>query len=154
MNRAAAACPLSLPSAAARAHRFTTLPTLLWLHAPLYINFDYALHLVCLFGVACSTAAAVLAVRTPAGGTALLWAFTWVLYISLFSVGQTFLSFQWDILLLEARGCSPCWRLHSQPIIISKQPAADCEDYSLMMWTIDQYSFSPPATSTTARSAS
>ena len=28
----------------------------------------------------------------------------WLLYISLYTVGQTFLHFQWDILLLETGG--------------------------------------------------
>jgi hypothetical protein len=31
----------------------------------------------------------------------LISAATWLLYLSLYAVGQTFLSFQWDILLLE-----------------------------------------------------
>lgn len=87
--------------------RFAALPTVLWLHGPLYIGFDYAMHFVCMLGIACSTAAATLSFRTAAGGTALLWALLWVLYMSLFVVGQTFLSFQWDTLLLEARGAPP-----------------------------------------------
>jgi hypothetical protein len=35
-------------------------------------------------------------------GSAPLFAASWLLYLSLFLPGQTFLSFQWDILLLEA----------------------------------------------------
>lgn len=78
----------------------------MWLHGPLYISFDFSLHFVCMLGIACSTAALALATRTAAGGTALLWGLLWALYLSLVSLGQTFLSFQWDILLLEARAGS------------------------------------------------
>ena len=41
---------------------------------------------------------------TRAGGTCILFVVMWLLYLNLFLVGQTFLSFQWDILLLEAGG--------------------------------------------------
>ena len=60
------------------------------------------LEAVALAGVVVSAANAALALRSPYGGSAALLAFTWVLYKSLYAVGQTFLSFQWDILLLEA----------------------------------------------------
>ncbi len=33
---------------------------------------------------------------------AAIFSILWILYLSLFHVGQTFSSFQWDILLLEA----------------------------------------------------
>ncbi|NIW80965.1 MAG: lipase maturation factor family protein, partial [Calditrichae bacterium] len=32
----------------------------------------------------------------------ILWILLWILYLSLVKAGQIFLSFQWDILLLEA----------------------------------------------------
>jgi hypothetical protein len=35
-----------------------------------------------------------------------MFALLWFLYFSLYQVGQTFLGFQWDILLLEAGGCA------------------------------------------------
>ena len=42
------------------------------------------------------------ACRPRGAGASWLWISTFGLYLSLFVVGQTFLSFQWDILLLEA----------------------------------------------------
>jgi predicted DCC family thiol-disulfide oxidoreductase YuxK len=71
--------------------RFYLLPTVFWVNAS-----DVALHLVCALGVVCSLA--VLAGFVPAAG--LLGA--WVAYLSLLGVGQDFLRFQWDSLLLEA----------------------------------------------------
>jgi lipase maturation factor 1 len=66
------------------------LPTLFWLNSS-----DTALHVVCGAGVAFSLA--LIAGLLPAVG--LIGAF--VCYLSLTIAGQTFLSFQWDILLLE-----------------------------------------------------
>jgi predicted DCC family thiol-disulfide oxidoreductase YuxK len=73
------------------AARFWYLPTVLWLNAS-----DLALHLVCAAGVV----AALLAVVgvAPAGALACAW----LGYLSLATVGQDFLRFQWDGLLLEA----------------------------------------------------
>lgn len=72
-----------------RAYRL--LPTLFWLGAG-----DTALRLVAWGG-------AVLAAVALAGpATAPVFALLWVLYLSLTAVGQEFLSFQWDALLLEA----------------------------------------------------
>ena len=66
------------------------LPTLLWLDAS-----DLTLHLLCFAGAVSS--AVVIAGR--ASSTLLF--FIWLLYLSLVHGGQTFLSFQWDTLLLE-----------------------------------------------------
>jgi lipase maturation factor 1 len=71
--------------------RYGKLPTLGWL-----ANGDAALHAYCLLGVLCSLLA--LAGRVPA--TALFGC--WLVYLSLVGLGQDFLSFQWDALLLEA----------------------------------------------------
>ncbi|MGH9363742.1 MAG: lipase maturation factor family protein, partial [Thermoanaerobaculia bacterium] len=70
--------------------RFWLLPTLCWLGAG-----DGFLYLLCGAG----TAAALCAVRgfAPAAALFLCWAF----YLSLSTVGQVFLEFQWDVLLLE-----------------------------------------------------
>jgi hypothetical protein len=71
------------------AHR--QLPTLFWLSSG-----AAALHLVCGAGVVLS----VLAI----GGVAPLLCFVllWALYLSIVQAGQDFMSFQWDVLLLEA----------------------------------------------------
>jgi lipase maturation factor 1 len=67
------------------------LPTVFWLDAS-----DRSLHLVCWSGIV--LAAALAAGLLPGLCTILLW----VLYLSLVVVGQVFLGFQWDALLLEA----------------------------------------------------
>ena len=66
------------------------LPTLFWLHPS-----DAFLHFLCAGGVVLSLAliAGFFPPMTLAG--------LWVFYLSLVTVGQVFLSFQWDVLLLE-----------------------------------------------------
>ena len=66
-------------------------PTLLWLNGS-----DAALHALCWGGAAVSALLCVGLLPGPC--LAILWAF----YLSLVVVGQDFLSFQWDYLLLEA----------------------------------------------------
>ena len=68
------------------------LPTLLWLTGP----GDWALHALCAAGV---VAALALLARRASFWAALA---AWVAYLSLVSVGDVFLSFQWDMLLLES----------------------------------------------------
>jgi len=67
------------------------LPTLCWLSAS-----DWALHALCWGGVALSVA--LIVGLLPGLCTLLLWLF----YLSIVVVGQEFLSYQWDSLLLEA----------------------------------------------------
>ena len=70
--------------------RFTLLPTLFWFGAS-----DTALQVACALGAA--AAAALIVGFAPMACLILAW----VLYLSLYHVGQDFLGFQWDILLLE-----------------------------------------------------
>ena len=73
------------------AGRFLAFPTLAWLSAS-----DAFLRFLCWGG-------AVLALAALAGRFVVpLFALLWILYFSLVVAGQDFLSFQWDILLLEA----------------------------------------------------
>jgi hypothetical protein len=72
------------------AERYRILPTLFWFGAS-----DAAIHAACAAGVAC--ALALIADFAPPLMLVVLWA----LYLSLTVVGQNFLSFQWDVLLLE-----------------------------------------------------
>jgi hypothetical protein len=74
-----------------RASRIRLLPTLLWLDAS-----DRSLHALCWGGAALS--AALIAGVLPGVCLTLLWLF----YLSLVVVGQEFLGYQWDALLLEA----------------------------------------------------
>ncbi len=66
------------------------LPTLAWISAS-----DGFLHVLCATGTLLSLLLIAGLLPTPA--LILLW----LIYLSLFHVGQVFLSFQWDILLLE-----------------------------------------------------
>ena len=72
-------------------HRFWRVPTLLWLDAS-----DRSLHGLCWGGVAASG----LLVVGIMPGACLVW--LWLAYLSLVVVGQPFLGYQWDALLLEA----------------------------------------------------
>jgi hypothetical protein len=72
--------------------RYQQLPTLLWLFGA----GEAALHAVCLAGLALGA----LLVANVAPRWALVGA--WACYLSLVIAGGTFLSFQWDVLLLEA----------------------------------------------------
>lgn len=73
------------------AERLTALPTLFWFGAG-----DGVLHIACALGTV--IAALVIAGMFTAPGLILLWA----IYLSFVNVCRPFLSFQWDILLLEA----------------------------------------------------
>ncbi len=76
--------------ARAGVERYWLLPTLLWLNAS-----DAVLHAVCASGVL--LALLLMLELAPVPVLALLYA----LYLSLVNVGQVFLQFQWDSLLLE-----------------------------------------------------
>jgi hypothetical protein len=82
---------LSRIAHAVGASRYWHFPTVFWLGSS-----DLALRLVCILGILC----AVLVVAGLLQRAALIVCY--VLYLSLIAVGQDFLSFQWDILLLEA----------------------------------------------------
>ncbi len=69
---------------------YHAVPTLLWLNSS-----DVSLHFLCAGGVVLSLF--LIAGFLPTFALAGLW----VLYLSLVSAGQAFLSFQWDVLLLE-----------------------------------------------------
>ncbi|MXY22955.1 MAG: lipase maturation factor family protein [Acidobacteria bacterium] len=86
------------------ADAYRQLPTLLWLWPS-----DGMLLTLCWVGIALSVAA--MAGLAPISVFALLW----LCYLSLTLAGQDFLSFQWDILLLEAGALAvlyspPAWR--------------------------------------------
>ncbi|XP_062317677.1 lipase maturation factor 2a isoform X1 [Osmerus eperlanus] len=72
-------------------------PTLLWLGPKLGLDTHTAMELLCLVGAALSLAATLLESLRDS----LVYFCLWVLYLSLYQVGQVFLYFQWDNLLLE-----------------------------------------------------
>jgi len=82
---------LAAASSQLGAIRYWALPTLCW-----FGSGDLALHLICAGGVLC----AALAIFGLLPAPALIGA--WIGYLSLATVGQDFLHFQWDSLLLEA----------------------------------------------------
>ncbi|XP_068257771.1 lipase maturation factor 2 [Nyctibius grandis] len=101
--------------------RLWDLPTLLWLSPSLGLDTELGMELLCLLGVLASFGALLLEPLRDS----LLFALLWVLYLSLYQVGQVFLYFQWDSLLLEAGFLavlvaplrplawrSPAWRAH------------------------------------------
>ncbi len=77
--------------------RYWDFPTLAWVRAD-----DAFLHMMC--GAGAAIAVLVMLGFLPGPGLACLW----VLYLSLTTVGQTFLRFQWDNLLLEAGFLGVC----------------------------------------------
>jgi hypothetical protein len=85
------------------------IPTLLWLDGS-----DATLHFMCALGFLLGLVLAIVP-RQPAFVLALLW----MLYLSLTSVGDVFLGYQWDALLLEicffsvglAVSARPPWRI-------------------------------------------
>ncbi|XP_069705829.1 lipase maturation factor 2 [Phaenicophaeus curvirostris] len=96
-------------------------PTLLWLSPRLGLDTEQGLELLCLLGALGSFSALL---WEPLRDS-LLFALLTLLYLSLYQVGQVFLYFQWDSLLLEAgflavlvaplrlgRWRQPAWRPH------------------------------------------
>ncbi|KAK1166882.1 lipase maturation factor 2-like [Acipenser oxyrinchus oxyrinchus] len=72
-------------------------PTLLWLGPQLGLDTQQGMELICLLGTLMAFGAMVWEPLRDA----LIFLFLWVLYLSLYQVGQVFLYFQWDSLLLE-----------------------------------------------------
>ncbi|XP_074128064.1 lipase maturation factor 2 [Sminthopsis crassicaudata] len=72
-------------------------PTLLWLAPRLGLDTEQGMELLSLVGTLGSLGALLL----PALRHGLLYLLLWSLYLSLYQVGQVFLYFQWDSLLLE-----------------------------------------------------
>jgi len=96
-------------------------PTLFWFGAS-----DFLLNAACWGGAAASLA--LLAGIAPTLSAALCWA----LYFSLFQVGQVFLGFQWDILLLEAGFLA----IFLAPLRLVQHPDYDPEPSPVVVWML------------------
>ncbi|XP_024893963.1 lipase maturation factor 2-like [Temnothorax curvispinosus] len=84
----------------ARATLFNKLkqkPTFLWLAPYLGLNVEYMLDVLAILGTVLSFAGFV----TQKFCIGPVFAGLWTLYYSLYQIGQTFMFFQWDVLLLE-----------------------------------------------------
>ncbi|CAH3106819.1 unnamed protein product [Pocillopora meandrina] len=72
-------------------------PTLLWFTPRLGLNTETGMELLCLTGMLLS----LLAMALKSWRDSIIFFVLWFLYYSLYQVGQTFVYFQWDILLME-----------------------------------------------------
>lgn len=72
-------------------------PTLLWFMPKLGLEPSHGVDILCIIGIALAGATLIWQRLRSSFSYFLLW----LLYLSLYQVGQTFLWFQWDILLLE-----------------------------------------------------
>lgn len=75
---------------------FRVLPTLLWWAPETGLPFETALEVLLLAG------ACVALIGIAFGGSTIVFLVLWALYLSVFVSGGTMLSFQWDMLLIEA----------------------------------------------------
>ncbi|KAM4676298.1 lipase maturation factor 2 [Discoglossus pictus] len=73
-------------------------PTLLWLGPRLGLDTEQSMELLCLLGALLSLGALLFRPLRDS----LVFLLLWVFYLSLYQVGQVFLYFQWDSLILEA----------------------------------------------------
>jgi hypothetical protein len=97
------------------------IPTLLWINPH-----DGLLHLLC--GIGTGVSLLLIAGLLPMPSLALLWA----CYLSLFYAGQVFLSFQWDILLLETGFIA----IFTAPFAWRSRLLADPHPPRLAMWLV------------------
>jgi predicted DCC family thiol-disulfide oxidoreductase YuxK len=116
------------------AERYWLVPTLAWLSAG-----PGMLHFLCGGGAIASLA--VLLGLAPTLGLVVAWAF----YLSLSSVSQLFLGYQWDALLLETGLLAiflspPAWRLRFSP---SRPPSETAR--RLLLWLLFRLMFSSGA---------
>ncbi|KYM86213.1 Lipase maturation factor 2 [Atta colombica] len=88
---------LDLKARATLLNKMKQKPTFLWFAPYLGLNIDYMLDVLSLLGVILSFAGFV----SQKFCIAPVFAGLWSLYYSLYQIGQTFMLFQWDVLLLE-----------------------------------------------------
>jgi hypothetical protein len=86
-NKEWGSCPLE---------RFMSYPTLMWFHELIGLPPDLLMELLCLVGIGASALAVLNVLSTPE-----VFGACWLSYLSIVLMGQTFLQFQWDALLLE-----------------------------------------------------
>ncbi|XP_033124611.1 lipase maturation factor 2-like [Anneissia japonica] len=77
---------------------FYERPTLLLLVYRIGLDYESGFEFICILGILCSFICMVSKMLRDS----FMFAVLWFLYLSIYQVGQTFMWFQWDILLLEA----------------------------------------------------
>ena len=112
---------LDLVRAHAGANRYLLMPTVFWLNSG-----DAALRWACMIGAVVSLFAAAGVVSWP------VFALLWGLYLSLTTVGQDFLWYQWDSLLLEA-GFLAIWLA---PTVPTARPDRGPEPFRPARWLL------------------
>ena len=125
---------LARASESAGVGRWNNWPTLLWFAPSSWLDqSDALLHAICALGTAASVA--LFLGWLPAVSAAVAWA----LYLSVTVIGDPFLSFQWDILLIEtgllAVFYAP-WRLRSSARTDDEPPAAARWLLWLLAWRL------------------
>ena len=101
------------------AYRFA--PTLVWFNAS-----DAFLQFLCSAGVVCSVLLAAGVLQKP------MAIVLWIFYFSLYTAGQDFLSFQWDILLLETGFLA----IFLAPMNFLPRPSAEKSPHPLYIWLV------------------
>lgn len=127
------------PTLAARIH---SKPTLLWLAPYIGLDTEYMMDVLALFGAFLAFTGLI----SQKFCTAPMFAGLWSLYYSLYQVGQTFMWFQWDILLLEAGFlCILVAPLRYRPVSRRKPaplPPSDAVAFWLVRWLLFRLMFS------------
>ncbi|XP_076297580.1 lipase maturation factor 2 [Lasioglossum baleicum] len=129
---------MDLKNRAPLLHKLKQKPTLLWFAPYLGLNLEYMLDVISLSGVVLS----FLGFISQRVCITLVFALLWMLYYSLYQIGQTFMWFQWDVLLLEAGFLcilvAPFW--HSQHGKVNKP--SDAVTFWIIRWLLFRLMFS------------
>ncbi|KZC09035.1 PREDICTED: lipase maturation factor 2-like [Dufourea novaeangliae] len=130
---------LDLKSRTPLLHKLKQKPTLLWFAPYLGLNAEYMLDILSLCGVALSFAGFI----SQRFCTSLVFALLWSLYFSLYQIGQIFMWFQWDALLLEAGFLcilvAPFW--YSKRAKLNNKPS-DAVTFWTVRWLLFRLMFS------------
>ncbi|XP_067008786.1 lipase maturation factor 2 isoform X2 [Anabrus simplex] len=112
--------------------RIHNKPTLLWLAPYVGLNTEYMMDVLALLGIFLAFTGFI----SQKFCTTPMFAGLWSLYYSLYQVGQTFMWFQWDVLLLEAGFlCILVAPLRYRPVS-RRKPAPLCPSDHIAFWLV------------------
>ncbi|XP_067044507.1 lipase maturation factor 2-like [Acropora muricata] len=112
---------------------FWRKPTLLWLTPKLGLDTETGMEFLCLLGMLLS----LLAMSFKSWRDSITFFLLWFLYYSLYQVGQTFVYFQWDILLMETGFLT----ILVSPLILFKSSNQDRHHNNIMLWLVKWLAF-------------